>query len=72
MIIYPPFIADTIPAFITTKVSIPFVMNPAVGVSQIKSFYLQINNYITDSQNKTSLTLFSNTWTYDEKTKSGG
>ena len=45
MIIYPPFIADTIPAFTTEKVIIPFEMNPAVDKSQITGFELQIKEY---------------------------
>lgn len=44
-IIYAPYIADTIPGFLTTKIKIPFTMNPAVGWSEIYGFKLQIKNY---------------------------
>jgi hypothetical protein len=39
MIIYAPYIADTIPAFTTESVQIPFVMNPAINnIGQVKYF----------------------------------
>lgn len=45
MIIYPPYIADTIPAFINSEIKIPFFMNPAIKKSQIKSARLKIQRY---------------------------
>ena len=47
MIIYPPLIADTIPAFTIDKVIIPFTWNPAVSVSDVKGFCLQVKDQIT-------------------------
>ena len=46
MIIYPPYIADTIPAFTTDKIIIPFVMNPAADIRYVKSFQIKIMDYI--------------------------
>jgi hypothetical protein len=40
MIIYPPFIEDTIPGFTTSDIKIPFVMNPAVSYNEITHFKL--------------------------------
>lgn len=45
MIIYPPLIADTIPAFTTTAVKIPFENNPAVVLSSVKGFRLIVKDY---------------------------
>ena len=45
MIIYPPLIADTIPAFTATAVKIPFENNPAVVLSSIKGFRLIVKDY---------------------------
>ena len=45
MIIYPPLIADTIPAFTATVVKVPFENNPAVVLSSIKGFRLIVKDY---------------------------
>ena len=45
MIIYPPLIADTIPAFTATAVKIPFENNPAVVLSSVKGFRLIVKDY---------------------------
>ena len=46
MIIYPPLIADTIPAFTANKVIVPFENNPAVAIGQAtKGFQLAIKDY---------------------------
>ena len=45
MIIYPPLIADTIPAFTTVAVKIPFENNPAVVLSSVKGFKLIVKDY---------------------------
>jgi len=45
MIIYPPLIADTIPAFTAAAVRIPFENNPAVVLSSVKGFRLIVKDY---------------------------
>lgn len=45
MIIYPPLIANTIPAFTASAVKIPFENNPAVVLSSIKGFRLIVKDY---------------------------
>ena len=45
MIIYPPIIADTIPAFTNEKIIIPFQENQAVAHQQITGFRLIIKDY---------------------------
>lgn len=45
MIIYPPLIADTIPAFTAAAVKIPFENNPAVVLSSVKGFRLIVKDY---------------------------
>jgi hypothetical protein len=45
MIIYPPLIADTIPAFTTEEIKIPFTWNPAVNKTGNKSYCLILKNY---------------------------
>lgn len=75
MIIYPPYIADTIPGFLTTEVKIPFEMNPGVSWNNISGFKLQIKEYNGDSiiatiskvkpsseTNELSFTNFSGSW----------
>ena len=48
MIIYPPFIGDTIPAFTTDKIVIPFQQNTAVVDEKgVVGFRLKIKNYQT-------------------------
>lgn len=47
MIIYPPFIADTIPAFTNDKIVIPFQQNTAVDEKGVVGFRLKIKNYQT-------------------------
>ena len=37
---YAPYIADTIPGFLTTSIKIPFTMNPAVSWDEIYGFKL--------------------------------
>lgn len=70
MIIYPPYIADTIPAFTTEKVKIPFVMNPAIDIKQVNYFQIKIINYIDSSLIGTVKTTKEDLQ-YDDKTKSG-
>lgn len=45
MIIYPPFIGETIPAFVKTKIIIPFEDNPAVPSELVSGYQLQIKSY---------------------------
>lgn len=45
MIIYPPLIAETIPAFVKTKIIIPFKDNPAVSPEMVSEYQLQIKSY---------------------------
>lgn len=45
MIIYPPLIADTIPAFTANAVKIPFENNPVVFLSSVKGFKLIVKDY---------------------------
>lgn len=49
MIIYPPLIADTIPAFTVDKVIVPFENNPAVFLSSVKGFKLIVKDYNSSS-----------------------
>ena len=71
MIIYPPYIADTIPAFTTEKVKIPFVMNPAIeDIDQVKYFQIKIINYIKSSVIGT-IKATKEDLQYDDATKSG-
>ena len=70
MIIYPPYIADTIPAFTTEKVKIPFAMNPAIDIEQINYFQIKIINYIDSSLIGTVKTTKEDLQ-YNNKTKSG-
>ena len=70
MIIYPPYIADTIPAFTTEKVKIPFVMNPAIDIKQVNCFQIKIINYI-DSSIIGTVKATKEDLRYDDQTKSG-
>ena len=45
MIIYPPFIAETIPGFTTLEIKIPFSKNPAVSEDEIEGYSLIVKNY---------------------------
>ena len=47
MIEYPPFIENTIPAFISSQIRIPFTQNPAVGFKEVMGFSLIIKEYST-------------------------
>lgn len=49
MIIYPPFIADTIPAFTNDKITIPFQQNPAVSIEEVNSFSLIVKDYLSSN-----------------------
>lgn len=49
MIIYPPFIADTIPAFTKDKIIIPFQQNPVVGIEEVNSFSLIVKDYLSSN-----------------------
>ena len=49
MIIYPPFIGDTIPAFTKDKIVIPFSQNPAVSIKEVTSFKLIIKDYLSSN-----------------------
>lgn len=70
MIIYPPFIADTIPAFTTDKIVIPFSQNPAVGMAEVQSFKLIIKDYLTSTP-LTVLSASKDSIFYNPVTKSG-
>ena len=50
MIIYPPIIADTIPAFTKYKVIVPFKDNIAVGDQEITGYCLRISNLNSEVQ----------------------
>lgn len=73
MIIYPPFIGDTIPAFTTSEIKVPFTMNPVVSEQDVDGFALQIKDYITSNVVATLYAVAD--WTqvgwYDNDTKSG-
>ena len=70
MIIYPPYIADTIPAFTTDKVTIPFVLNPAVSIAEIKLFQIVIKDYVSQ-ETIGNIVATTNNLVYDMATKSG-
>ena len=70
MIIYPPLIADTIPAFTTDKIIIPFSQNPAVGMVEVQSFKLIIKDYLTSTP-LTVLSASKDSMSYNPVTKSG-
>jgi hypothetical protein len=70
MIIYPPYIADTIPAFTTEKVKIPFVMNPALDIDQVNYFQIKITNY-NDSSLIGGIIADKQALNYNKETKSG-
>lgn len=72
MIIYPPYIADTIPAFTTDKIIIPFIMNPAVDISQIKFFQIKIMDYIKSEKLDTITSeIDKDNLSYNSETRSG-
>ena len=72
MIIYPPFIADTIPAFTSDKIIIPFQQNPAVSIKEVTSFGLVVKDYLS-SNIVANLTAAADTLhlNYNSDTKSG-
>lgn len=72
MIIYPPLIADTIPAFTTDKIVIPFSQNPAVSIKEVTSFGLIVKDYLS-SNIIANLTAAADTMylSYNSDTKSG-
>ena len=49
MIIYPPYIADTIPTFTTNKIIIPFSQNPALSIEEVSGFKLIIKDYLSSN-----------------------
>ena len=72
MIIYPPFITDTIPAFTTDKIVIPFSQNPAVSIEEVNSFKLIIQDYLSSNIIAFSTAAANNTHLiYNADTKSG-
>ena len=72
MIIYPPYIADTIPAFTTDKIIIPFVMNPAADIRYVKSFRIKIMDYIKSEKLDTiTLKRTEDNLNYNSETRSG-
>ena len=72
MIIYPPFIADTIPAFTTDKIVIPFSQNPAVSIEEVSNFKLIIQDYLSSNIIAFSTAAANNTHLiYNADTKSG-
>lgn len=50
MIIYPPIIGDTIPAFVQNNLIIPFTHNPAVEWKEVKGFSLIIKELANSKQ----------------------
>lgn len=70
MIIYPPFIGDTIPAFTEDKIIIPFEQNPAVSFQEITHFGLIVKNY-TDSKIIASFSTDIDNCKYNYETKQG-
>jgi hypothetical protein len=50
MIIYPPIIGDTIPAFIKDVIKIPFIHNAAVDFDEVKGFNLIIKELANSKQ----------------------
>lgn len=72
MIIYPPFIGDTIPAFAKDKIVIPFSQNPAVSIEEVKSFKLIIKDYLNSNIIAFSIAAANTTnLIYNVDTKSG-
>ena len=72
MIIYPPFIGDTIPAFTTDKIVIPFSQNPAVSIDEVSGFKLIIKDYLSSNIIAFSTAAANSTHlTYNVDTKSG-
>lgn len=47
---YPPMIGDTIPAFFSEKLIIPFSHNIAVNQNNVKGFKLKIKNLSDSSE----------------------
>ena len=70
MIIYPPLIADTIPAFTTDKIVIPFSQNPAVGMAEVQSFKLIVKDYLASTP-LAVLSTSKDSISYNPITKSG-
>lgn len=66
MIIYPPFIADTVPAFTPEKIVIPFTMNPAVSWGEITGFKVLIKDF------QNSKTIFSQSVSKNDKMLENG
>lgn len=72
MIIYPPFIGDTIPAFTKDKIVIPFSQNPAVKIEEVSSFKLIIKDYLNSNIIAFSTAAANNTHLiYNADTESG-
>ena len=73
MIIYSPIIADTIPAFTSDAIKIPFQNNPGVGWDEVLGFQVIFKDYktskpiITQNVFKTS----SGAIVFDERTNKG-
>jgi hypothetical protein len=65
MIIYPPFIADTIPGFVGSEITIPFELNPAVAQDSVGYFSLTIKEY---GNNNIFATSFSSQIDWEKKT----
>ena len=70
MIIYPPLIGDTIPAFTIDKIVIPFQQNPAVDIEEVTSFELVVKEY-TSSQIIANLSAAATSISYNPETKFG-
>lgn len=72
MIIYPPLIANTIPAFASNKVIIPFTQNPAVGKEEYTAFKLRYKEYSDDGDYQIlRMTINNSGYSYDPNTKNG-
>jgi hypothetical protein len=70
MIIYPPLIETTVPAFTSDTVTLTFSQNPAVSWDEITGFGLVMKHYTNSKTIDTLFTTKANA-TYNEETKIG-
>jgi len=60
--LYPPIIGDIIPAFYGDSITIPFSLNRAVGITEVKGISLILKSPITNTKiGNVSTTVFSST-----------
>lgn len=71
MIIYPPYIDDTIPAFTPEQLVVPFTQNPGVSKTEYSKCQIKYWIYGATSANMEPKFLKSNKIEYDETTKTG-